>query len=257
MMDNIMIMRLEEVTMNAWPASQTMFFDGWVLRFADGVFNRAHCIGPLYFSTEPVEAKIAFCERVYHSIQLPTVFKISERMFPDDLDAVLERRGYSIQYRISVQTLELTSVDVADSPSVQLQEAVDDAWLDQFVHCYESDPARKPAYRRILQRIIPTKCLARLVVEDRVVGCGVAVLEKPFIGLFDIAVDRAFRNQGLGQVLIDHILAWGKGHGAKIAYLQVSTQNPAALRLYEKRGFQEMYQYWYRRNALEDNGRSK
>ena len=253
----LMTTRLEEVTMNAWPASQTMFFDGWVLRFADGVFNRAHCISPLYFSTEPVEAKIAFCEGVYHSIRLPIVFKISERAFPENLDTILESHGYSIEYRISVQALELTSADVTDSPSVRLQEQVDDTWLDQFARCHESDPAHKPAYRRILQRIIPPKCLASLVFEDRVVGCGVGVLEKPFIGLFDIAVDRGFRNRGLGRILIDHILAWGKGHEAKIAYLQVSPQNPAALRLYEKRGFQEVYQYWYRRNAPENNGRSE
>jgi len=244
-----MIVQLEEVAMNAWPAFQTMFFDGWVLRFGDGVSNRANCINPLYFSTQPIETKIAFCERVYNSRQLPAVFKISERTFPEDLDAVLERQGYSVEYRISVQALELTSVEVTYSPGVELQEEVDEEWLDQFLRCYELEPAQKPAYRRILQQIIPSKCLARLIVGDRVVGCGVGVLEKPFVGLFDVAITGEFRNQGLGQMLIDHILAWGIEHGAELAYLQVSTQNPAALRLYEKRGFREVYQYWYRRKA--------
>ena len=245
-----MIARLEEVAANAWPAFQTMFFDGWVLRFADGVSNRANCINPLYSSTQPVEAKIAFCESVYSSKHLPTVFKISKRAFPENLDTILERRGYSVDYRISVQTLELTPVEASFSPGVQLQAEVDDDWLDQFLRCYELDPAQGPAYRRTLEQIVLPKCLARLVVEDRVVGCGVGVLERPFIGLFDLAVDKESRNRGFGRMLIDHVLAWGKGHGARVAYLQVSTQNPAALRLYGKRGFREVYEYWYRRNAL-------
>ncbi len=31
---------LEELGMNAWPAFQTLHFDGWVLRFADGASHR-------------------------------------------------------------------------------------------------------------------------------------------------------------------------------------------------------------------------
>ncbi len=32
-----MIKLIEELSMNAWPALQTKLFDGWVLRFADGI----------------------------------------------------------------------------------------------------------------------------------------------------------------------------------------------------------------------------
>ncbi len=33
---------LEELSMNALPSLQTILFDGWVIRFANGYFNRAN-----------------------------------------------------------------------------------------------------------------------------------------------------------------------------------------------------------------------
>jgi ribosomal protein S18 acetylase RimI-like enzyme len=42
------------------------------------------------------------------------------------------------------------------------------------------------------------------------------------------------------------LLSWAKQQGAQKTYLQVMLNNAPALRLYEKLGFKEAYQYWYR-----------
>ncbi|HEX3029647.1 MAG TPA: hypothetical protein VHT34_10180 [Clostridia bacterium] len=47
----------EELQMNALPSLQTILFDGWILRFADGYTNRANSINPVYECKEDVNQK--------------------------------------------------------------------------------------------------------------------------------------------------------------------------------------------------------
>jgi ribosomal protein S18 acetylase RimI-like enzyme len=72
------------------------------------------------------------------------------------------------------------------------------------------------------------------------------VVEDGHLGLFDLVTDSGVRNRGYGRRLLFDLLAWGLGHGARRAYLQVMLNNAPAIHLYRKVGFQEAYQYWYR-----------
>jgi ribosomal protein S18 acetylase RimI-like enzyme len=63
-------------------------------------------------------------------------------------------------------------------------------------------------------------------------------------------VAKEHRNQGIGSLLIKHILKLGKICGAQKAYLQVMLNNPATLHLYQKLGFKEKYRYWYRKKII-------
>jgi ribosomal protein S18 acetylase RimI-like enzyme len=98
----------------------------------------------------------------------------------------------------------------------------------------------------MLENIIPKKCFASIQLDNKVIACGMGVLEHDFIGVFDIVVDVNYRNQGYGRQLILNLLRWGKVNGAKNAYLQVMLDNLPALKLYSNLGFQEIYKYWYR-----------
>lgn len=243
-----MITTLEELSLNAWAALQTIIYDGWIVRFANGYTKRANCINPLYPPQLAAEEKIRFCEQLYREKNLPVVFKMTSAVFPSDLDQQLAERGYQKDSLTSVQTLDLESFSAATS-SVEISESLSDKWLNQFCKMSFVSTENKSTLRNILNNIIPHHCFVSLQVQGNVVACGLGVLQSGYIGLFDIVTDKDFRKQGYGQQIVESILSWGKEHGARQAYLQVMLNNPPALRLYSKVGFVEKYQYWYRIKA--------
>ena len=86
----MLITRIEELSLNAWPSLQTMSYDGWILRFADGYTKRANSVNPLYVSNLDLEEKIRFGESVYRARGLPVVYKMTSGVCPDHLDEILE-----------------------------------------------------------------------------------------------------------------------------------------------------------------------
>ncbi|NJL19947.1 MAG: GNAT family N-acetyltransferase [Leptolyngbyaceae cyanobacterium SM1_3_5] len=82
--------------------------------------------------------------------------------------------------------------------------------------------------------------------EDEPIAVGLAVLESKDVGLFEIVTREIHRRQGRGRSIVLGLLSWAKQQGATTAYLQVVADNLPALKLYEKLGFTELYQYFYR-----------
>src|SRR5512136_30546 len=98
-----MIKVIEELSINAWPSLQTMLYDGWVLRFANGYTRRANSINPIYPSGGDVSEKIQTCEQLYRDRGLNVVFKMTSAVYPAGLDDVLASQGYAVDAQTSVQ----------------------------------------------------------------------------------------------------------------------------------------------------------
>ncbi len=240
------ILILEQLSMNAWPSLQSMFYDGWILRFANGVTRRSNSVNPMYESTRDVEEKIAFCEKIYSEKILPTIFKLTSAACPAQLDEVLSQRNYQRQAETSVQTFDLTKAIFEANRSIILNENLEENWVKSFVSLNKYDTDKNQIYHAILQNIIPETIFASYRIGNRIVGCGLGVKQGKYIGLFDIVVDEEHRGVGLGYYIVTSLMKWGKSKGATIAYLQVMTDNEIARHLYEKLGFEEQYKYWYR-----------
>jgi N-acetylglutamate synthase len=241
-----MIREIEEISMNAWPALQTMHYDGWILRFANGITKRLNSVNPIYASRIDVNEKINYCENVYRSQNLPPCFRITEIVQPSGLDQTLEAHGYEHVFDVSVQLVNISQLKLSPGETMQIAEVMDETWLDDYIRMNEVNPANKPVLKRIIEKIMVTRGLFTLHKNGIPVGCGLGVVESKHIGLFDIVIDKSYRNQGLGQILIESILDWGKSKGADYGYLQVLVDNSPAVRLYSKVGFKEEYRYWYR-----------
>jgi ribosomal protein S18 acetylase RimI-like enzyme len=242
---------IEELTLNAWPALQTVLHDGWLLRLAGGYTRRANSVNPLYPSTAPLPNKVAYCEAVYSERGLATVFKLTEASEPTTLDAFLEQRGYAREATTSVQlagldSLETTTTDGRGSEGVTVTGERPDDWLDAL-HRWGGTPARLfPTIDAMLRAIVPATGYAALRLDGEIAAVGLGVVERGYVGLFDIATAPALRGRGLATRVVGRLLSWGRERGARTGHLAVMLDNEPALRLYARFGFREAYRYWYR-----------
>ena len=237
---------IEEISLNAWPSLQQILDDGWILRFADGYTKRANSVNPIYIGTQNVQEKIKRCEQIYLKKNLKPIFRITPLAYPENLDELLANEGFHKKDLSSVQLQDLAAFEPQTTSSARIETELSQEWLDNLVHIAEIPARDWDSLTGILLNIASEKCFAMLVKDNQVVSCGLGVLENQYIGLFEIITARNKRGRGFGRELILNILDWGKKKGATKAYLQVVMNNEAALNLYSKLGFKEIYQYFYR-----------
>ncbi|MBZ0284743.1 MAG: GNAT family N-acetyltransferase [Anaerolineae bacterium] len=240
------IRRLEEITLSALPALQTAFYDGWVLRASQGYTRRANSVNPIYPSSQDVNAKIDFCEQWFAAHNLPTIFKLTPAAQPDNLDALLEERGYTREAETRVKVMTLDSLESSPAGKVELLTQPNNEWQSHFFRMNGVKEQFFPVMQFMLKSISLPICCAAVIHQNQVVAVGLGVLDDGFVSLYDIVTAPEQRNQGLGKQLLLHLLNWGKAQGARQACLAVVAANAPAVRLYDKLGFREVYPYWYR-----------
>ena len=174
---------------------------------------------------------------------------MTQAVYPKTLDSTLEGRGYTAIDHTSVQLLSLSVLRQPLIHTVKVDDKLNDEWLNQFCVLNSQDESNKSTLKQMLSLILPRTCFILLHDNNAVVACGLGVLERGYLGIFDIVVDSRYRNLGFGEQLMLNLLNWGKENGAESAYLQVMLNNAPALRLYSKLGFCEKYRYWYRLKA--------
>lgn len=244
MIDPSLCRRVEEASLNAWPALQQSLLDGWVLRFSRGFTKRANSIVPVYPSQQAPMEKIRYCENLYSRERLKTIFRLTTVMDPGPLDAVLEQRGYQRVDPTRVLARELDSASFAIGPT--FHEVPRDAWLEAYASAASVPPAGMQLHAMLLNGIRSEHVFGLVSVDRAPVACGIAVLERELVGLFDVVTLPAARRQGHAQALVESLLAWGRNNGARHAYLQVIEANQPARALYQRLGFDDLYHYWYR-----------
>lgn len=245
-----LIRRWEEISNNGWPALQTLQYDGWLLRFADGVTKRSNSVSMLYPSRLPLEEKIDFCEVTYTHRGIPPCFKITSGSESSTIDSSLGHRGYTIPATISFQVAPIIHPPTPSSKEILIEKGMNETWIDHFIRMNRFESTRKPVYLAIMKQIIIPKCLVSVMRGEQTIGVGLGVAEGGCVGLFDLVVDPDYRNQGVGTDIVKRIMQWGYDQGARSCYLQVLTDNIQAINIYRKTGFKEIYQYWYRMKPL-------
>jgi N-acetylglutamate synthase len=119
------IQSIEELSLNAWPSLQMVYYDGWALRFAQRYTRRANPINPINPSSVELLEKIRHCEEVYAAMDQPAIFKVTPAV--DALDKLLAEQGYREDARASVQTLSLDGLVAPRTDSITLSGKLTDS----------------------------------------------------------------------------------------------------------------------------------
>lgn len=82
--------------------------------------------------------------------------------------------------------------------------------------------------------------------DGRVLACGQFAIEADLVGLYDVYTAEEARGRGLASRLCRELLSCASARGARVGYLQVDGDNPAARHVYWRLGFVDAYGYHYR-----------
>jgi len=244
-----LVRTIETLSYKALPALERRYYDGWLLRYANGYTRRANSVNPIYGSHEDIDLKISHCEVLYKHKGRPTIFKMTNNVHPADLDKTLADKGYHREAETGVYTLSIIGQGKM-AESVQINSRLTDAWVDDFARLNNVSDENALTLTRML-KLIPTTCGFLQVLDgDSVIGVALGVVDETWVGVFDVVVDNSYRGQGYGRAIMQSLFAWGVAQGADTAYLQMQADNTVADKLYQSLGFQHQYNYWYRVKSL-------
>lgn len=244
-MDEIAL--IEELAANAVPAAVAQDVDGWRLRANGGVTRRANSVlAAREGGALGLDERLALAEAFYGRRGLPCRFQLCPASRPAGLAEALLARGYATTPATNVQVAPIEPARAAAAGRARVASELDDAWLAAYVEGEgETSPAKIAARREMLLRIGPAAGFAAIEQGGELAAVALGVVERGWLGVFNVATRPAHRRRGLSRALLGDLAAWGAAQGAARAYLQVYSINGPALSLYGGLGFRTLYQYVY------------
>lgn len=94
-----------------------------------------------------------------------------------------------------------------------------------------------------------------LVEHGKIIAYALLMMVLDEAHLLNLSVAKSYQKQGLGRLLLEHMMQIAKNHQAANMFLEVRQSNISALALYENMGFNEMAirrGYYPAKNGRED-----
>jgi ribosomal protein S18 acetylase RimI-like enzyme len=248
MADLAHVRRIEAVGFRSFPSTTTHYDGTWAIRLTAGhPSKRLNSVTPLDpGDVTDLERRVELARRRFEAMGRPLVFRLTP-LSPPILGEMLDRQNWV--------SFDETIVMAASLERAAFSRAVDQVplqdvgrWVDAWLALSSADPSRKPGMVEVISSIKAESDLF-LVEEPRgtPVSAVRCVRDGDLAGIFEMATDIARRRQGHAMAVLGSALKWAVGRGAATAWLQVVSDNAAALALYRRFGFFELYRYDYRR----------
>lgn len=251
----------------AWPAPDREESDGWVLRAASGVTQRANSVWPREpeGDTRRQHEALRAARLWYRGRRLPLIFQVFDDPRSTGLNAILDGEGFTRQSETLVmcrssgaQVADPQSMDqravlqtAAAQPVVEISTVPSDEWLELW---WSVDGRGGPAERETARSILAgCPSLYALVRSDDGVPAAVGRLAVPdgeatgsWGGLYNMASRPDARRRGHALRIMQALLHEGAARNLAGYWLLVTAANRGAQQLYAKAGFQEAGRYLYR-----------
>jgi ribosomal protein S18 acetylase RimI-like enzyme len=255
----------------AWPAPDREEANGWVLRAASGVTQRANSVWPREpdgDSHQQYEALRA-ARLWYRGRRLPLIFQVFDDPRSTGLHAILDGEGFTRQSETlvmcrrsgaqaagqSAMTQPAVARPAVVQPDVEISMAPSDEWLGRWWSVDgRGGPAESGTARSILTGCPSVYAMAR---SDVGVPAAVGRLALPpgdaapggaggWGGLYCMATRPDARRRGHALRIMQALLTEGAARNLAGYWLLVTAANPGARQLYAKTGVREAGRYLYR-----------
>ncbi len=235
---------LEAVAARGFRAPDTAMVGGWLLRAAGGFTGRANSVLPLRAAGMPLDDALGVASAWYAErglrlrFQLPTE---ARRL----LDAELGERGWPASPDVHVYAARLDMLrlpeEAGGAARIELADRPDEQWFS----VYRGGAGAPPAARELVTN--HDQAVFVSIREDgTTVAIGRGAVDDDWLGITAVEVVPSWRRRGLATAVVAALRRSGREAGAVRGYLQVSSDNAAAVALYERLGFWCHHDYRYR-----------
>lgn len=241
-MDPGLIARLERVLLSTWRPLEVEEREGWTVVANEGLTGRANSLSVV--SEGPADRfddLIRWVEAWYRSRRMTP----AARMTPlsSGVDAELAERGYrhwKAGATVMVGPLGVLA-DLAGPGEVQGHRTPTPEW-----EAVSGDgPRARATLAKMRARSLVPERYAEVTMAGGVVAIGRGAIAHDHLMISGMATMEHARGQGLARSVMADLARWALDHDAATATLQVEHGNDRARRLYERIGFEAVYDYRY------------
>ncbi len=243
--------QVEETCINAWPALKEIFYDGWLIRLANGQTRRTNSVNVIGKSVRALGEKISYCEDIYRAHGQPSFFRVLSTG-SRDLDLALADRGYAKEDETCTLYKKFRRQRQHEFENSIALDVHERRPTPEWLEAHRRLSRRSPEDARALHAVLNNLALPAIFGEARdeageIASVAFGAMHERMLCLQWVVTEPGQRRQGYSRATLSALLRRGQEMGATGACLQVVAANLPAIRLYESLGFtSELYRYHYR-----------
>jgi len=243
--------QVEETCINAWPALKEIYYDGWLIRLANGQTRRTNSVNVIGKGVRALGEKIAYCEDIYRAHGQPSFFRVLSTG-PRDLDLALADRGYAKEDETCTLYMNFRRPRQPEFANAIALDVHERRPTPEWLEAHRRLSRRSPEDARALHAVLDNLAIPAIFGEARdeageIASVAFGAMHERMLCLQWVVTEPGQRRRGYSRATLSALLGRGHEMGATGACLQVIAANLPAIRLYESLGFTcELYRYHYR-----------